>query len=101
MGVFIYRLNLPLSEAQTTLKFLSVIQVMQRDAAMASNFQYLSIEYLLVRYLRRLHLNWIVPCHLRHFFFGSLVSIRCSSCHLQLGGVPVCIWTLHLGHLPL
>lgn len=50
MGVFIYRFNMPLSEAQTAFKFLSVIQVMQRYAAMASNFKHLSIEYSLVCY---------------------------------------------------
>lgn len=50
MGVFICSFNLPLSEVQAAFKFLSVIQVMQRYAAVASNFKHLSIEYLLVHY---------------------------------------------------
>lgn len=48
MDVFMYRLNLPLSEAQTAFKFRSVIQVMQRCIAMASNFQHFSISSLLL-----------------------------------------------------
>lgn len=48
MRVFVYRFNLLFSEAKPA--FLSVIQIMQSYAAMASKFQPLSIEYLPTHY---------------------------------------------------